>query len=336
MSTPDGKLQVRAIVIMAVALLAVLYFHLVPALLAGLLVRELVDAVAPRLAFGRVRDTRARMLTVGLIATFVIGALAGAVVLLVAFLRSEVAGPQHLLVRLADILDSSRGSLPNWLHEQLPADPQALRERLMGYLRDHTAQVQQVGRTIGLGFGHVVIGAVIGGMVCLREAKGGERAKPFERELETRLSNLARAFRSIVFAQMKISAINTTMTGLYLWLVLPMMGVNLPLKKTMVAVTFVAGLLPIIGNLISNTLIVIVSLSSSFMTAVASLTFLVVLHKLEYFLNARIVGGEIKASAWELLCAMLLGEASFGVPGLIAAPILYAYFKDELKGIGLF
>jgi predicted PurR-regulated permease PerM len=62
----------------------------------------------------------------------------------------------------------------------------------------------------------------------------------------------------------------------------------------------------------------------------ASLAFLVVIHRLEYFVNARIVGTRIKAWAWELLLAMLVMEAWLGVPGLIAAPIYYAYAKDEL------
>jgi len=63
-------------------------------------------------------------------------------------------------------------------------------------------------------------------------------------------------------------------------------------------VTFVAGLLPVIGNLISNTVIVIVSLSHSANTAVASLAYLVAIHKLEYFLNARIIGSQIRSRAW--------------------------------------
>jgi predicted PurR-regulated permease PerM len=61
-----------------------------------------------------------------------------------------------------------------------------------------------------------------------------------------------------------------------------------------------------------------------------SLAFLVIVHKLEYFLNARIVGGQIRAAAWELLLAMLVMEAAFGIPGVVAAPIYYAYLKDEL------
>jgi predicted PurR-regulated permease PerM len=69
--------------------------------------------------------------------------------------------------------------------------------------------------------------------------------------------------------------------------------------------------------------------------AIASLAFLVVIHKLEYFLNAKIVGARIRARAWELLVAMLVMESVFGIAGLVAAPIYYAYLKDELAARGL-
>jgi predicted PurR-regulated permease PerM len=36
-----------------------------------------------------------------------------------------------------------------------------------------------------------------------------------------------------------------------------------------------------------------------------------------------------------MLIAMLLMEAIFGIAGLIAAPIYYAYLKDELQDRGL-
>jgi predicted PurR-regulated permease PerM len=155
------------------------------------------------------------------------------------------------------------------------------------------------------------------------------------REASERVQTLAHAFRSVVFAQVKISAVNTVLTGIYLAGVLPLLGVHLPFTKAMIALTFFAGLLPVIGNLISNTVIVVVSLSVSFSIALGSLAFLIVIHKLEYFLNAHIVGGEIKASPWELLCAMLIFEAAFGLPGLVAAPIFYAYVKAELRQLGL-
>jgi predicted PurR-regulated permease PerM len=118
-------------------------------------------------------------------------------------------------------------------------------------------------------------------------------------------------------------------------MVLPLFGVHLPFAKTLILITFVAGLVPILGNLISNTVIFVVSLSQSLFVALGSLLYLVVIHKLEYFLNARIVGGHIHARAWELLMAMLLLESAFGIPGLVAAPIFYAYLKDELRARAL-
>jgi predicted PurR-regulated permease PerM len=125
------------------------------------------------------------------------------------------------------------------------------------------------------------------------------------------------------------------LTGIYVGIALPLLGVQLPLVKTMIALTFVLGLLPIIGNLISNTVIVVISLNHSPQLALASLAYLVVIHKLEYFVNARIVGARIDASAWELLLAMLLMEAAFGLPGVVAAPVYYAYVKAELRMRGL-
>src|SRR3569833_3300968 len=88
----------------------------------------------------------------------------------------------------------------------------------------------------------------------------------------------------------------------------------------MVAITFLAGLLPVIGNQISNTVLVVVGLSHSLHTAIIALIFLVTVHKLEYFLNAKIKNSQINARAWELLAAMLVMESVFGMPGGGAAP----------------
>jgi len=76
-------------------------------------------------------------------------------------------------------------------------------------------------------------------------------------------------------------------------------------------------------------------MSQSLVLAFASLAYLVLIHKLEYFLNARIIGGHIRARAWELLLAMLAMEAAFGISGLVIAPMAYSYFKDELRDKGL-
>jgi predicted PurR-regulated permease PerM len=149
--------------------------------------------------------------------------------------------------------------------------------------------------------------------------------------MSERVNRLGEAFRRVVFAQVRISGLNALLTAIYLAIVLPAFGVHLPFTKTMIVVTFVVGLLPVLGNLVSNTVIVVISLSHSLNVAFASLAFLILIHKLEYFVNARIIGGQIKARAWELLIAMVTMEAAFGVQGVIAAPIFYAYVKKELS-----
>ena len=307
---------------------------LIGALLGGLLVHELVHVLAARIAY-RGGAQGARLVSVGLIATLVIGALVAAGFGASALLRSEGASPAALLARMADILASSRESLPGWIAERLPADADALSQQIVEWLRGHATELQRAGRLFGVEVVHILIGMVIGAIICFREARGVPGKSVLLREAGERVRTLAHAFRGVVFAQVKISAINTALTAIYLLAVLPILGVQLPFAKALVAVTFIGGLLPVFGNLISNTVIVIVSLSQGFAVAVGSFIFLIVIHKLEYFLNARIVGGEIKASAWELLCAMLAFEAAFGVPGLVAAPIFYAYGKAELRNLGL-
>ena len=331
----EKQARYAAIAAMVVGLALCLELDLIGALLGGLLVHELVHAIAPRITFGASGAPRARLLSVGLIGTLVIGALVGSGFGAAALLRSEGASPAALLARLADILASSRGSLPAWIGQYVPEDADTLRTVIVDWLRTHAAELQHAGQRMGAGLVHILIGMVIGAIVCFREARGAADKTLVLRQASERLRTLAQAFRGVVFAQVKISAINTVFTALYLAVVLPILGVHLPFTKTLIALCFIAGLLPVFGNLISNTVIVIVSLSHSFGAAVGSLIFLIVIHKLEYFLNARIVGAEIKAAAWELLCAMLIFEAAFGLPGLVAAPIFYAYGKAELRNLGL-
>jgi predicted PurR-regulated permease PerM len=331
----ERQARYATIAVTLLGLYLCLRLELLGALLAGLLVHELVHAIAPHIPFGARGAKRARVLSVGLIAALVIGALVAAGFGAVELFRSEGASPAVLLDRMADILGSSRASMPEWLGQYMPADAAALREAIADWLRAHAKELELAGRSAGVTLVHILVGMVIGAIVCFREAYAEGERTVLLREAGLRVLTLARAFRSVVFAQVKISAVNTVLTAIYLVVVLPLLGVHLPFTKAMIAVTFFAGLLPVVGNLISNSVIVVVSLSVSFTVALGSLAFLVLVHKLEYFLNARIVGGEIRASAWELLCAMLVFESAFGLPGLVAAPVFYAYVKAELRELGL-
>jgi predicted PurR-regulated permease PerM len=316
-------------IIAGVALLAIVLLHLVSALVAGLLVYELVSLLAPFIERHLIHRW-SRWLAVATLAilTIVVLILAGFGV--AAFLRSDASSPAVLSEKLNQIIAEARDKLPPFLVESFPGNVDDLKTLASGWLDEHSKEVQQIGKDVLHFFIRGLVGMIIGALVSLLEVTPHRRHKPLAAALIERISRFANAFRQIVFAQVRISALNTVLTIIFLFGILPALGIHLPLGKTLIAITFFAGLLPIVGNLISNTSIFIAGLSVSVYAAAFALIFLVVIHKLEYFFNARIVGFSIQARAWELLVAMLVLEVAFGLGGLVVAPIYYAYVKREL------
>lgn len=101
------------------------------------------------------------------------------------------------------------------------------------------------------------------------------------------------------------------------------------IMAVLIVLTFLCGLMPIVGNLISNTLIVGVGFTLSPRTALVAFVFLVVTHKLEYFLSSKILGDRIKNPMWLTLIGLVLGEKLVGIPGMILAPVVSHYIKVE-------
>ena len=144
-------------------------------------------------------------------------------------------------------------------------------------------------------------------------------------EITRRFGLFYQSFATVMGAQILIAAINTAFTaGFLFWN-------HLPYAKILIGVTFLCGLLPIVGNLITNTLIVGVAFTISPQLALAALVFLVVVHKSEYFLNSKIVGDRIQNPMWLTLIGLVVGEKLLGVPGLILAPVILHYVKVEAK-----
>ncbi len=328
------KFDIASWILIGVAMVLVLVFRLLPALLAGLLVYQLIHILTPYIE-RKLPGPRAKLIAIALLAIATVSLLSLAGAGLVAFFRSESGSITVLLAKMAQIIEDSRKILPEWILERLPSDAIAFKEEATIWLRSHATELQVVGKEAGRITAHIIIGMIIGGMIALRDALNDDQYQPFARALAQRAWLFGDAFKRVVFAQVRIASINALFTGVYLAIILPMFGIELPLVKTLIAITFVAGLIPVVGNLISNTVIVVVSLSQSLGVAIGSLLYLIVIHKLEYFLNARIVGGQIRANAWELLITMLLMEAIFGLAGIVAAPIYYAYIKSELRARNL-
>jgi predicted PurR-regulated permease PerM len=322
-------------VVAALALGLIIELHLLSALLAGLLVFKLVDILTPWLRLRALGRDGPRVLAVTLIASVVIAGLIGIGIAIATALRNSGESMPQLMQKMAQIIEDARAVLPEQLRDYVPEDSDSLQRAIAEWLRTNAGALQLAGRGIGRSLVHVIMGMVIGALLSMQKAANPSQRRPLTEQIARHAALLASAFQRVVFAQFWISLINTFFTWLYLDVVLRLLGIDLPLVKILVIFTFVVGLLPIVGNLISNTAIVIVCLSQGVPVAAASLAFLVAIHKLEYFLNARIIGSHINARAWELLIAMLVMEAAFGITGLIAAPIFYAYFKEEIREKGL-
>ncbi|MDP9292322.1 MAG: AI-2E family transporter [Verrucomicrobiota bacterium] len=132
-----------------------------------------------------------------------------------------------------------------------------------------------------------------------------------------------RSFETVMGAQLLIALVNTVLTAGFV------LGCSLRYAGVVIALTFICGLVPIIGNLISNALIVGIAFTVSPQLAGWALVFLVGVHKLEYFLNSKIVGHRIRHPMWMTLLALVLGERLMGVPGIILAPVILNFIKVE-------
>ena len=146
-------------------------------------------------------------------------------------------------------------------------------------------------------------------------------------EISARFRDFYQSFATVMGAQITISLINTALTGVFV------LAVQLPHAALLIATTFLCGLVPIVGNLVSNTIITFVALSVSLKLAVAALIFLVVVHKLEYFLNSKIIGQRIRNPVWSTLIALIIGERLMGIPGLVLAPVVLNYLRVEMMKV---
>lgn len=142
-------------------------------------------------------------------------------------------------------------------------------------------------------------------------------------EIANRFRSLYESFETVMGAQLTISTINTGLTSIFI------LVTQLPFGPLVILTTFFCGLVPIAGNLISNSIIVGVAFTVSPNLALWALAFLITIHKLEYFLNSKIIGERINNPVWLTLIGLIVGERLMGITGMILAPVLLNYIKLE-------
>jgi predicted PurR-regulated permease PerM len=322
-------LRGRAVAVTGVVLLLILWLHLLPALLGALIGFVLYRVVGGDQPATSWRDHARTAVLTGVLLVLVGFTFFEAFEIL---LNASHGGLPRLLQLMADTLDQVRSSAPPWIVSHLPDSAGSFQESVSAWLRAHAGEVQQWGRDALRVLFHLVVGLAIG-LLAAGPMRSTPRAR-IPRVAQERWIQVTLAFTDIMAAQLRIALVNSALTALYLLVGLKLFGYHVPLSLTLVAVTFFAGFLPIVGNLLSNTAIIVASLTISAWLGLVSLGFLVIVHKLEYFLNAHFVGTRIRMPAYALLMSMLLLEAAFGAAGLVAAPIYCAWFIREGREAG--
>lgn len=302
---------------------AIVWLSLGPVLLAGLFSFMILDLSHRRLA--RVLPAlAAKALSV---VTFVFTAVLLAFLVATFFRLAMHRTPQILgdLIPKVDSLAQDYGI-------DLPFENLAeFRAVALGALKDNARAITRTSGLLTKGFFQILVGIFVAILCFLNEsAAQGGKATLFEelgREFDDRVEVFMLGFEKILGAQVVISIINTGITAIFI------LAAGIPNVHFLTLATFIFGVIPIVGNIVSNAIIVGTALTVSAHKAAVAMIFLVVSHKAQYLLSGQILGSRINTPVWQILAGLLIGEAVMGVPGMILAPAMIHYMREELRAI---
>lgn len=310
-------------VLLAAALVLVARFNLGACLLSGLVSFMILDLTERRLLAEKFKPAFARWASVAVFAVLAV-MLAW---IFVSFLRVG-------LLRLPDLLDTvlpRLGAFAARVGAEFPAEnARELRDLVVTTARENAGSVGKTSGLLTRGFFQAVLGLFVAVLRFLTPEPQGHDGHLYDSlrlEFNARVGLFLRSFERVMGAQVAISLLNTVLTTAFLHV----MGFHY--KTFLTLTTFVCGLVPIVGNVVSNLFIIASGLTSSEELAVIGLVYLVVIHKLEYLLNSRIIGDSLDTPMWMTLLGLVVGEALMGVPGVLLAPALIHYAREELRAL---
>lgn len=308
----------------ALTLIAVARFDLGPALIAGLFAFMMLGQAEAALRGAGASPRFARWSSVGLFA--VVGALLA--LIFISFVKIGMARLPLLIDRVLPHLDE----LASRFGFDLPVDNVAeLREVILQTVKENERSIASASGLLTRGFFQIIVAVVVAILRFIAKPgePGGKRGLDAEllRECGERAALFSASFEVVMGAQILIAAINAAVAAAFLF------AFHIPFRTMLTLTAFVCGMVPIVGNVISNSLIFASALTISEHMALLSLIFLVVVHKGSYLLNSRIIGARIETPTWAILLGLLAGEALMGVTGVILAPTLIHYVREELREI---
>ena len=233
---------------------------------------------------------------------------------------------EYVLRAMNDI----RPHIPQPLRKQLPDTPedvQTMMESAVGVFGKHALEVGGTGMHLLMQF---LFATLIAASVCVRDGNSKYSPPPFREAWMARIHEYRRCFGALMGAQVYVAIWNALCTAIFVYAVLPLMGVDLVFREALVVFTLIISLIPAVGNMVANAVMAFLCLPHGVGIMFLALAFLIVVHKVEYLINARIIGRQVEATVPEMLLAIIIGERLFGLPGLVLGPVSYAYIKQFL------
>lgn len=317
--TPVRKISYGLFALLAVAAVAL---RLGPVLLAGLITYMILDLSYRKLT----PRTPAGMARYAALAVFVVAAT-GLFWMFGDFARRAFNTlPTIANTAIPKLLEAAEGYGFNLPFEGV----YQLREIVVRAIRENVQGITKASGLLTMRFFHIVVGVFVAILCFMTAHDPPYQPNLFDairKEFNARVSTFMLGFEKVFGAQVMISGINTALTAIFL------LAMGFPYLPFLIPATFILGCLPLVGNVMSNTIIVGTALTFSFQHAIFSLIFLVVIHKLEYFLNSRVMGASINAPMWQTLLGILVGDAVMGVAGVLLAPAIIHYVKEEMQAI---
>ncbi|MDQ1237342.1 MAG: AI-2E family transporter [Wigglesworthia glossinidia] len=305
--------------------------HLFPCYISGFTSYNIVLKIIP--FFSRIiTNYQIRWIIISLMFVFFIILVTLIIFSLTIVILSDLQYIIDIFTQNTDFFSNINKYIPNDFSSFFLDHTKSLKDYFIDLIKDNLILIKHAGKNLLHGLITIFISFIIGILIAINQfAPQKKHSTLFMHKINIRLRHFSESLKDIFFSQIKISLVNTFLTSLIILIIFPIFGIYLPLGKTLIIVTFIFGLIPIIGNFISNCVLIASGLSISLKISGIMLLYLVFIHKLEYFLNAKIIGTRIHAKSWELLLSMLIFESFFGIEGLVVAPIFYAYLKRELQ-----
>lgn len=329
----NKNIDLFSYIFMGIAIMTAYVYKLMPTLISGVVIFIIINGIYNYIS-PKFHSKYSKKITLSLVVILISALFIAMSFGLYYAIKISNENIKELGEQVFTVLQEFKVYVPASFTHYIPTDITVFNEKVLELTKANSSSLLLVTSNSIKAFLLVILGIILGAVTAssfLNYSQEKTSNSLLVNSLLMRIKLFGESTKRVVFAQIKISLINTVLSSIYFLIILPLFATKLPHTNVLILLTFILGLIPIIGNIISNTIVMIIGLSVSFKLALFSLVYMIFIHKLEYYINARIVGKEIKTNIWEILIVMVLMETLFGIVGLATSTIIYGYIKEELK-----